>query len=136
MAVSHEATEGGTAYTTWGFGNRHGSPALPAAERPIIISQVPGLSGEAHQIDQRKGRDLFLAVTYAGAASVAALKSSVATDDGQSLRGALLIDSVSYGNATFLGITVIPDPGGNGWRRDGITGTYFCDAIARWRLRT
>lgn len=136
MAVSHEATEGGTAYTSWGFGNRHASPAPPQADRPLIVSQVPGLSGEAHQVDERKGRDFRLPVTYAGYASEAAIGTAVYADDAQTLVGALLVNGNTFGNATFLGITVIPGPSGSGFRRDGVTGDWFCDALASWRLRS
>lgn len=136
MSVSHETTETSGVFWPFNFGNRHNSPAPPPADRPIIVSQVPGLQGEAHQDDLRKGRDFGLVVRYAEYDSEALIGTAVAEDDSKTLLGELLINGNTFGNATFLGVTVLPDQQGNGFRRDGKNDKWFCDAFVRWRLRS
>jgi hypothetical protein len=142
MSVSHTPTEsGGTPYTSWGFGDAHTLPPEQPPDLPIIVSQVPGLQGEAHQTDLPKGRDIAVEATYSGYASFAALLTAFRADQAQTLngagsglgtlRGALSINSVSYGNATFLGAAMTRSP-----QTDGKNGLWFVDAVLRWRLRS
>lgn len=131
MSVSHETTESSSTFWSFAFGNLHNDPATPGAERPIFPFSVVGLQGEAHLVDSRKGRELVVEATYAGYASRAALITAFDGDDSQSLLGELLINSVSYGNATFLGCFMTRSP-----QQDGKNGLWFVDAVLRWRLRT
>lgn len=141
MSVSHETTESSSSFWTFPFGDNHSAPPEPSADVPIIVSQVPGLQGEAHQLDLPKGRELVIQATYSGYETEAALRTAVRLDNHKlangagtglgTLRGELLVNSVSYGNATFLGVTMVGTP-----QRNGVDGLWFCDAILRWRLRS
>jgi hypothetical protein len=131
MAVSHETTEDSSVfYTTWGFGNAHTLPLAPGAERPIEPIWIAGLQGEGHWVDERKGRDIAIEVTYSGYASHSALLAAFETDDSQTLTGFLTIGGGTYGDATFLGVSLISQP-----TRNGIDQLFYAHGVARWRLK-
>jgi hypothetical protein len=133
MSVSHETTETSSVFWTFPFGNSHSVPPEPPSDLPIIVSQVPGLTGEAHQVDVRKGRELVVEACYSNYANLAALLTAFRLDQAKAgnLLGELLINSITYGNATFLGVAMTRSP-----QVDGKNSLWFVDAVLRWRLRT
>lgn len=133
MSVSHETTESSSTFWTFPFGDSHSVPAEPPPDVPIIVSQVPGLQGEAHQTDSSKGRDLVIEACYSNYASLAALLTAFRLDQSKAgnLLGELLVNTLSYGNATFLGVAMTRSP-----QVDGKNSLWFVDAVLRWRLRS
>ena len=140
MSVSHETTESSGVYWTFAFGNRHDLPDDPRKDVPIIVSQVPGLQGEAHQVDYSKGAEIVVLANYVGYASTSDLLTAYRLDHSKvntPLLGELLIGGNTYGNATFLGMQMLPDQyNRRGPRLDGATGLYWCPAALFWRLRS
>lgn len=135
MSVLQNATSEGSPYQFL-FGNRHTNPPDPDFEVAIFPIQVAGLQGEGHLVDEAKGGDIVLEVTYYGYANEQFCRNAFRTDRAKcgKLLGTLWINTISYGTATFLSAQMLGDRFGNGVKLDGKNNLVYCEAILRWRI--
>lgn len=114
MALAHDG---------YNFGNyTNGEMILTPFDLPIKIGRFPGVTGEVHLIDQRKGRHISCQYILTGLASLSALEAAVAALHAKAgtLTGTLSVSGTfaipDLPNCTFLGFrpTDIPRPDGFG----------------------